>query len=108
LQVDVGNRLDIYHFPAGTSVALYAGSNLLAYNDPAAPTAGYWATDTLIFTSSASTPGLGDNLKIVLTSGGTQADFDDVRLSSVPLPPTVLLLGSGLAGLGLLRFRRKA
>ncbi len=28
--------------------------------------------------------------------------------SAVPLPPTILLLGSGLMGLGLLRFRRKA
>ncbi len=28
--------------------------------------------------------------------------------TAVPLPPTLLLLGSGMAGLGLLRFRRKA
>ncbi len=45
---------------------------------------------------------------------GTDGDyFSDTTglaatITSVPLPPTVLLLGSGLAGLGLLRFRRKA
>ena len=32
----------------------------------------------------------------------------NVSGSTVPLPPSVLLLGSGLMGLGLLRFRRKA
>ncbi len=31
-----------------------------------------------------------------------------MRYAAVPVPPTVLLLGSGLMGLGLLRFRRKA
>ncbi len=31
----------------------------------------------------------------------------DVQASSVPLPPSVLLLGSGLLGLGLLGFRRR-
>ena len=108
LQVDLGSRLDTYPFPPGTTVALYAGNNLLVSDSPSAPTQGYWKTDTVTFTSTSITPGIGQNLKIVLTSAGTQADFDNVRLNYVPLPPTVLLLGSGLAGLGLLRFRRRA
>jgi hypothetical protein len=33
--------------------------------------------------------------------------FEFVNAAPVPLPPTLLLLGSGLMGLGLLRFRRK-
>jgi hypothetical protein len=34
-------------------------------------------------------------------------DFDDVSMNPVPLPPTVLLLGSGLLGLGTWRRFRK-
>lgn len=54
----------------------------------------------------------GDQLKIVLTSTSNhEVDFDKVSLtdtSSVPTPSTLLLLGSGLFGLGFLRLRRKA
>jgi hypothetical protein len=105
LKVDLGNRIDGYPFPPGTTVALYAGINLLASDSPSAPPLGYWQTDTVTFTSNGSTPGIGDNLIIKFTSNGAQADFDNVRLdvTSVPVPPTVLLLGSGLLGLAGLR-----
>lgn len=40
---------------------------------------------------------------------GSDKDYQDMvfRVTVVPLPPTVLLLGSGLMGLGLLGFRRR-
>jgi hypothetical protein len=43
-----------------------------------------------------------------LIDGGPFNRYYAGTFESVPLPPTVLLLGSGLMGLGLLRFRRKA
>jgi hypothetical protein len=43
-------------------------------------------------------------------TGGDQVDLDNVRLNSsavIPVPPTLLLLGSGLLGLGGWRRFRK-
>jgi len=47
-------------------------------------------------------------LGIVKTAGGNQFHtfMDDIRIDPVPEPSTMLLLGSGLAGLGFLRKRR--
>jgi len=66
---------------------------------------------TVTYQSPLSGGPIGDALRVVLSSGGSdtsktlQTDFDAVTLSytSVPLPPTMLLLGSGLVGLGFLR-----
>jgi hypothetical protein len=63
-----------------------------------------FTTHTYNVTLAASAPLVfdhqgGDNLGLFL---------DNVQVQAVPLPPSLLLLGSGLAGLGLLRFRKKA
>jgi hypothetical protein len=42
-----------------------------------------------------------------LAPGGTFIISKDKLIHPVPLPPSVLLLGTGLLGVGLLRFRRK-
>lgn len=42
------------------------------------------------------------------SQAGDIIDVDNVKLSWVPLPSTMLLLGSGILGLGLLRYRRKS
>jgi hypothetical protein len=47
-------------------------------------------------------PGKNDNFKL------RSVNFDAVTLSTIPLPPAAVLLGSGLVGLGALRKRRKA
>jgi hypothetical protein len=55
----------------------------------------------------------GDTLEVVLTDTGTSSDYhyeidyDKVGLNVVPLPPSLLLLGSGLVGLLALRRRQQ-
>ena len=63
-----------------------------------------FADETVTFTSGATVaPG---DLRIVLTSDGPQADFDNVRLtaSTVPEPSSLSLLAGGL---GLLLYARR-
>jgi hypothetical protein len=109
LKVDVGSRADT-PFP-GYTVALYAGENLLASDGSVIPARGYWQEIDVPFMSTATTAGIGENLKIVLTSFGAQTTFDNVRLddAAIPIPPSAILLGSGLLGLvGLGGWRRRS
>jgi hypothetical protein len=56
----------------------------------------------------------GDALQIVLTNTGpsTEVYYDKITLTdppaAVPIPPTVVLLGSSLVGLGMVRLRKRA
>jgi hypothetical protein len=109
LSVDVGHRLDE---PLGTnySIALYAGNTLLAMLPPSTSTGtipiGTFADETLTYTSGATVaPG---DLRIVLSSAGNQANFDDVTLttSTVPEPSSLSLLAGGL-GLLIFALRRR-
>lgn len=100
LVVDLGNRTDT-EFPAGTEIRLGFGStpseNLLTADsvfDPDPPDGG-WSTWESVFITAADPAGLGQPLRVELISGGSQAQFDNVRLEAVPVPePSTWLLSA--------------
>lgn len=109
LEVDIGYAIYGSGPPfGGYTIQLLAGGNLLAEDSNSlVPDKGDFITSTVIFNAIAGNPHLGQALQIKLLSGGQETIFDDVRLSSVPIPPAVLLFGSGLIALVGLK-RKKA
>ena len=109
LSVDVGFRLNGAVDATTYSLALYAGDTFLnSFSDSnSVIPIGTFADETVTFTSDASvTP--GQKLRIVLTSAGAQADFDDVSLTAFALPePSSLSLLAAGCGLMLFVFRRR-
>lgn len=106
LKVYLGRRRDNSNF--NYTVALYAGGTLLTSDSTNVnPAAGQWALDTLTYQTNPSSP-IGQALEIRLMCNGNQINFDNVSLAfaSVPIPGSLFLLGSGLAGLMFWRRRR--
>lgn len=111
LQVDVYHRTD--RATAGGNVQLEIGGVVVAGAPRVDAGAGTWNNWTLHY--SALAPDAGKTMAILLsTSGGNQFVFDNVRLNSststseVPEPASLLLFGTGLAGLLKRRLYRKS
>jgi alpha-L-rhamnosidase len=87
LTVDVTTQ-SVLSFPAGSSIRLGTGNafgtNLLTAHTVSAPavTPGTWSLWQTTFVTGASPAGLGEPLRVELVSGGIQAVFDNVRLTT--------------------------
>ena len=71
----------------------------------------FTTTGLSVFDTFAGWSGLGilDNVSITLTSSNDFVNIDNLRFGiTVPEPGTLALLGIGLAGMGLMRRRKKA
>jgi len=105
LMVDLGLRTDPNVVFAGSADLLINGNKYAAVGST--PTSGNWSTFTATYTGLSAD--VGDSITIELNSFGFQGNYDNVRLfdSSLPEPSYAGMLVMGLAGLMMLRLRRR-
>ncbi|MCK9374877.1 MAG: PEP-CTERM sorting domain-containing protein [Syntrophobacterales bacterium] len=105
------------------SLQVYVGNDKIPVGDYTIQLVAHGATDVVLASATGTPPTgyfdlvdvpsytatdpdqYGKPIEIKLLSSSWRLHFDDVQLdgTTVPLPSTMLLLGSGLVGLGLLR-----
>jgi hypothetical protein len=93
-------------------IEFITGGVTLATDSSLSPAPGTFLTDTIVFNSGSNPAQLGQNLAIQMSAAiNGQVAFDNVRLDAnaapVPVPTTMLLFGTGIAGLAGTRLRRK-
>lgn len=114
LQVDVGKRLDLpgtnWNYSVDLIIAGTTGTSGILAQDfgTLSPSPGQFLTSTVTYTAPSSGTPIGSELAIRLRNWSTeQVNFDDVRLTAIPLPAALYLFGSGLLGMiGIARHNR--
>jgi HpiC1 cyclase len=123
LTVDVGAWISAPNvFPPNPSIQLWiwnGTTSILLGSAPVSAPPGYFNPMSLVVVTDAFTPGLGDQIQIILSHGVlqnpgefSQVWWDNVRLDAspagvVPLPAALPLFASGLGVMGLLGWRRR-
>lgn len=117
LKVDLQSRTDGFTHKATTLELRTADDDILATASFDALSGGLNQELTATFLAGAADPHLGETLKIALSAGGSQSDWDNVRLDAtlqqteppvqgVPEPATMTLLTLGSTLLAVARRRR--
>jgi hypothetical protein len=91
LSIWVGGRTDNPFLNPGSaySISLLGGANILSSVNPIVPPTGGWTELSTTYTTGPSvTP--ATPLGIAITSIGSQLDFDDVKVTAVPEPTTII------------------
>jgi hypothetical protein len=100
LTVFLGQRFDLpgTGFQSTANLLLSGpGGSVVVPATGSTPAPGSWSQFTAKFVGSATTA--GDSITIQLGAAGIQGNFDDVQLSVIPEPGSIVLLGLGFAGL---------
>jgi hypothetical protein len=86
---------------AGYAIGLFAGITPLASHTHPTPLGFGWITDSVTYSSPMGDPNAGQPLRIVLTSLGTETEFDNVRLDAetAPEPGSWMMIALGVAAM---------
>ena len=109
LRVDIGEKFGDTGF-GGSADLLIGGAacaTCIAGFTSGPPAAGGWATYMVMYTGLAADAGKSITIELQnIHSGVYQANFDNVRMDTVPEPASFLLIGSALLALKAFRRRR--
>ena len=107
LGFDLGSSTT-YGIPGAITVSATAGPTSQTFTSTNTSSSNAWEHFTMEFTATGLTTTISLTGSVAgQNNAGKYIGLDNVTVSSVPIPPSALLLGSGLVALGLLARRRR-